>query len=56
MEATPQWRQRFVCFYDSYYYELLAAAVINRWQKIDLFVSLAVALTASGSAFAGLHL
>ena len=41
-------------FYDAYYQELLAGAVIARWQKIDLFINLLVALTTSGSTFSGL--
>jgi hypothetical protein len=54
MATNPRWAARYKAFYDAYYQELLAAAVIERWQKIDLVISLLVALTASGSAISGL--
>lgn len=53
---SPRWPVRYKTFYDAYYQEILAAAVIERWQRIDLMTNLLVALTASGSAFSGLAL
>jgi hypothetical protein len=52
--ALPHWPARYETFYDAYYQELLAIAVTERWQKIDLFINLLIAITASGSAFSGL--
>jgi hypothetical protein len=55
MAKSAGWNAaRYKAFYDAYYQELLAAGVIKRWQKIDLSISLLVALTVSGSAFSGL--
>lgn len=53
MAHNQRWNARYVAFYDAYYQELLAALVIERWQRIDLFISLLVAITASGSAISG---
>jgi hypothetical protein len=49
-----RWSVRYQIFYEAYYQELLASSVIQRWQKIDLIISLLVAITASGSAISGL--
>jgi hypothetical protein len=54
MTANQRWPARYAAFYVAYYQELLTGSVIERWQKIDLGISLLVALTASGSAISGL--
>jgi hypothetical protein len=56
MQVSPRCTHRYEAFYDAYYQELLAASVIERWQRIDLVISLLVAITASGSAISGLTL
>jgi len=47
------WTATFDTYYDAYYEELLAAALVRRWQRVDAFTKVLVALTASGSAVAG---
>lgn len=40
-------------YYKAYYYERCAEAVLSRWEFLDLFTVIVVALTATGSAAAG---
>ncbi len=47
------WRPSFDTLYDTYFQELIASAVADRWQRIDLVTSILVAVTASSSAIAG---
>lgn len=48
------WNLIYKLHYDSYYQELLSGELLNRWQRFDDLTKLIVALTASGSAVAGL--
>jgi hypothetical protein len=50
------WKYSFDTYYDAYFEELLADSLIKRWMRIDFGVKIIVALTASGSAVAGLTL
>lgn len=50
---SNHWKPSFDTLYDSYFQELLASAVSDRWQRIDIATNLLVAFTASGSAIAG---
>jgi hypothetical protein len=43
----------FHLFYDSFYQECAADAMVNRWQYLDEVVKVLVALTATGSAVSG---
>src|SRR5580698_3750073 len=56
MNPPNRWNARYIAFYTAYYQELLAELVIARWEGIDLFISLLVAITASGSTISGLTL
>lgn len=47
------WEATFDTYYDAYYAELLADALIRRWQWVDDINRVIVAVTASGSAIAG---
>ncbi|HVN75217.1 MAG TPA: hypothetical protein VMT19_02790 [Thermoanaerobaculaceae bacterium] len=47
------WKVSFETYYESYYQEMLAARLINRWQRIDDVTRFLVAVTASGSAVSG---
>jgi hypothetical protein len=47
------WEPAFETFYESYYQELASEALSTRWQIIDTFTSVIVALTATTSAVAG---
>lgn len=47
------WNGAFEVYYDSYYEEIMADKIINRWQILDEFSKILVALTASGSALSG---
>lgn len=47
------WNAAFRAYYDSYYEELVAAAMISRWEPLDDLTKVLVALTASGSAVTG---
>lgn len=47
------WEAIFETYYNSYYEELLADELINRWQLADEVTKVLVALTASGSAVSG---
>lgn len=56
MSVDPRdrlWEATFDTYYDAYYEELVADALISRWQWIDAITRVIVALTASGSAVAG---
>jgi hypothetical protein len=50
------WDVVYETWYDSYYEELLADALITRWLRLDEFTKVVVALTSSGSAVAGFAL
>ena len=47
------WEATFDTYYDSYYQEILASDLIDRWQILDESAKVLVALTASGSAVSG---
>jgi len=47
------WNAVFETYYDSYYEEVTADALVNRWQWVDEITKVLVALTASGSAISG---
>jgi hypothetical protein len=47
------WKVSFKTYYDSYYHELCANALINRWLTVDTTTNFLVAATVSGSAIAG---
>lgn len=47
------WEPSFDTLYDTYFQELASAAMTMRWQRIDLGISIIVAVTASGSTVAG---
>ncbi len=47
------WNASFDTFYDSYYEEIAADLVVNRWQYVDETAKVLVALTVSGSAVSG---
>jgi len=47
------WEVAFETYYDTYYQELLASRLIDRWQTFDETTKVLVALTASGSALTG---
>jgi hypothetical protein len=47
------WKPSFYTLYDSYFQELLASAVSDRLQRLDIATNLLVTFTASGSAAAG---
>jgi hypothetical protein len=47
------WRASFDTYFDAFFEELLAAAMIGRWSKLDDLTKVIVALTASGSAVTG---
>lgn len=56
MDADPRdelWKVSFETYYDAYFQELVADALINRWQRVDEVTRMLVALTASGSAVSG---
>jgi hypothetical protein len=50
------WDVTYETWYDAYYEELLAEALISRWLRLDEVTKLAVAFTSSGTAIAGLAL
>ena len=50
------WDSAFSTYYHSYYQELTAAALLQRWERVDEVAKILVALTASGSAVAGFTL
>ena len=47
------WNGTFNTYYDSFYEEIMADKIISRWQLLDEFSKVLVALTASGSALSG---
>lgn len=47
------WKHSFRTFYRTYFQELMAGALVGRWQRIDLIIVFFVAITASGSAISG---
>ena len=47
------WNSAWETFYDSYYYSILFSLISKRWQLVDFYTRLIVAMTASGSAIAG---
>lgn len=47
------WNAVFETYYDTFYEEMVADALISRWQILDEITKVLVALTASGSAVAG---
>jgi len=47
------WAASFDTYYDAFFQELLADALINKWGRLDDFTKVIVALTASGSAISG---
>jgi hypothetical protein len=58
MEATTDpreqlWDVSFDTYYDAFFEELLADALINKWGRLDDFTKIIVAITASGSAISG---
>lgn len=48
------WKPCFETFYDAYYKELCYETLLNLWEKVDVSTGLLVAITATGSAIAGL--
>ncbi len=50
------WNDSFNTYYDAYFDELLSDTLVNRWMRIDVGVKYLVAITATGSAIAGLAL
>ena len=47
------WEAAYDTYYSAYFEEILADALINRWQWVDEVTKVLVALTASGSAISG---
>ncbi len=47
------WQATFETYYDSYFQELSANRLLERWERFDDATKVLVALTASGSAIAG---
>ena len=47
------WHASFDTYFDSFFEELLAAAMIGRWSTVDDVTKVFVAVTASGSAISG---
>lgn len=47
------WQATFETYYDSYFQELSAIRLLERWERFDEATKVMVALTASGSAIAG---
>jgi hypothetical protein len=47
------WNATYNTYYDSYYEEIAADTIINRWQLVDEYTKVLVALTVSGSAVSG---
>jgi hypothetical protein len=47
------WRASFDTYFDSFFEEFLAAAMISRWSTVDDITKVLVAVTASGSAISG---
>jgi hypothetical protein len=47
------WDATFVTYYDSYFEEMCAGALIHRWLTVDTISRFLVAATTSGSAIAG---
>lgn len=50
------WEPGFQTLYEAYYQERLSEALVARWQWINTVIASLVAVTASGSAIAGLEL
>jgi hypothetical protein len=50
------WNAAFDTWYDSYYEEIVSESLIARWLRLDEITKVAVAITAGGSAIAGLAL
>ena len=48
------WNATFETYYNSYYQELLSDVLLVRWQRVDDFAKLLVAIFAGTSAIAGL--
>jgi len=56
MKVDPRdrlWKASFETFYDSFFEEMVADSLINRWQLLDEVTKISVALTATGSAVSG---
>lgn len=47
------WQKTFESYYDTYYEELLAGAILRRWIWVDTVTKVLVAVTTSSSAIAG---
>lgn len=47
------WAKAFQTFYESYFYEMVADKLVDRWQATDEATKILVAVTASGSAISG---
>lgn len=47
------WNKTFETYYESYFYELVADKLVDRWQLTDDVTKVLVAITASGSAISG---
>lgn len=47
------WKAAFDTYYDSFFEELMADALIGFWSSVDVFTRILVAVTASGSAISG---
>ena len=47
------WEKAFESYYDTYYEEVLAGAILRRWIWVDTATKVLVAVTASSSAVAG---
>jgi len=50
------WRDSFNTYYDTYFDELWSDHQIKQWMRIDFAMKFVIAITASGSAVAGLAL
>jgi len=47
------WNASWLSYYEAYYQELLAERLVLRWQRLDEFSKVLIALTASSSALSG---
>ncbi len=47
------WKASFKTYYNAYFQELVAKLLVSRWQVLDGFTKVLVALTATGSVVSG---
>jgi len=47
------WNKVYETYYESYYYEIVADKLVDRWQFTDAVTKVIVAITASGSTVSG---